>query len=311
MPCGPGWETYGFCDKKAGGGREEGRRGQNRRGPVHWGRPWGSCQEPKTRQGRDNFQGVDSESCEDWRSCWGEAVQQTFPGAGPIRSPEGCWPVLCNLWAVDRASPMEMVFSGGRWTSLQTARHRGATRLRESVWYGAMLNREGPLLRKAVPMPGSACKNVLVLSPFLDPTLSLAPLHSPSLCVVASLREPPVLASPAKLTLLPPAGGSNSAVSELQWSTYFVIARWSGVDSLKCRWLGPAPQLSVGRSGWGLRACMSSLQGLAATAGWGPPFQNHSDVVPGPGIHIIWELLTKVQSWDIPRTPKSEFPRDP
>lgn len=108
------------------------------------------------------------------------------------------------------------------------------------MWYGAMLNREGLLLRKAVPMSGSACKNVLVLSPFLDPPLSLAPLHSPSLCAVASLREPPVLASPAKLTLLPPAGGSNSAVSELQWSACIAMARWWGVDSLKWRSLGPA-----------------------------------------------------------------------
>lgn len=102
----PGWETHGFLDKK---GLRRKRRRQEETEQE------GACSLRQTleklpgiqdsiRQ-RDNFQGVDSESCEDWRSWWGEAVQQTFPGAGPIRSPEWCWPVLGNLWAVDRAHP--------------------------------------------------------------------------------------------------------------------------------------------------------------------------------------------------------------
>lgn len=89
-----------------------------------------------------------------------------------------------------------------------------------------------------MPMSGAACKNVLVLSPFLDPPLFLGPLHSPSLCVVASLREPIILASPVNL-----AGSSNSAVFELQWSARIRAARWCAVDSLKGRSLGPALEL--------------------------------------------------------------------
>lgn len=93
------WEARGV---REGGRRgQTGWRGMNRSLRQILGTAARSPQ-PSTERQRGGFQS-DSDRCRDRADVWGEA----FPGAAPVRGPEGCWPVLGNLSAVDGAAPVE------------------------------------------------------------------------------------------------------------------------------------------------------------------------------------------------------------